>query len=86
VSAFDLPVATDWFGVEDVGEGVTRLTEPHLDELVSANLWWIRGQRHDVLLDTGLGVASRRAPHPAVGAPGRPPPAARPPPTTRSRS
>jgi glyoxylase-like metal-dependent hydrolase (beta-lactamase superfamily II) len=58
VSAFDLPVATDWFGVEDVGEGVTRLTEPHLDELVSANLWWIRGQRHDVLLDTGLGVAS----------------------------
>lgn len=49
-----------WFGVEQVGEGVTRLTEPHLSELVSANLWWIRGRDHDVLVDTGLGVASLR--------------------------
>lgn len=58
MSTETLPVATDWFGVEDVGEGVTKVTEPHLSELVSANLWWIRGQRHDVLVDTGLGVAS----------------------------
>lgn len=53
-----LPVAEVWFSVADVGEGVTRLTETHLNELVSANLWWIRGRRHDVLVDTGLGVAS----------------------------
>jgi glyoxylase-like metal-dependent hydrolase (beta-lactamase superfamily II) len=53
-----LPVATGWFAVEDVGEGVTKLTEPHLSDLVSANLWWIRGVRHDVVVDTGLGVAS----------------------------
>jgi glyoxylase-like metal-dependent hydrolase (beta-lactamase superfamily II) len=66
VSAHDLPVATDWFGAEDVGEGVTQLTEPHLNELVSANLWWIRGQRHDVLVDTGLGVASVREHLPEV--------------------
>jgi glyoxylase-like metal-dependent hydrolase (beta-lactamase superfamily II) len=58
VSDHELPVVTAWFGVEDVGEGVTKVTEPHLSELVSANLWWIRGQRHDVLVDTGLGVAS----------------------------
>jgi glyoxylase-like metal-dependent hydrolase (beta-lactamase superfamily II) len=55
-----LAVADPWFGVEDVGEGVTRLTEPHLSGLVSANLWWIRGRRHDVVVDTGLGVASLR--------------------------
>jgi glyoxylase-like metal-dependent hydrolase (beta-lactamase superfamily II) len=55
-----LPVADTWFGVEDVGEGVTKLTEPHLSGLVSANLWWIRGRRHDVVVDTGLGVASLR--------------------------
>ncbi|HEX4685887.1 MAG TPA: hypothetical protein VH228_03835, partial [Nocardioides sp.] len=55
-----LPVVPDWFQVDDVGEGVTRVTEPHLSGLVSANLWWIRGQRHDVLVDTGLGVASLR--------------------------
>jgi glyoxylase-like metal-dependent hydrolase (beta-lactamase superfamily II) len=60
VSDHDLPVVDDWFGVEDVGEGVTKVTEPHLSDLVSANLWWIRGQRHDVLVDTGLGVASLR--------------------------
>ncbi len=60
MSDHDLPVVDDWFGVEDVGEGVTKVTEPHLSDLVSANLWWIRGQRHDVLVDTGLGVASLR--------------------------
>jgi len=66
VSPSDLPVVTDWFGVEDVGEGVTKVTEPHLSDLVSANLWWIRGQRHDVLVDTGLGVASLREHLPEV--------------------
>jgi glyoxylase-like metal-dependent hydrolase (beta-lactamase superfamily II) len=60
VTGHDLPVVTDWFGLEDVGEDVTKVTEPHLSELVSANLWWIRGRRHDVLVDTGLGVASIR--------------------------
>ena len=66
MSDHDLPVVTDWFGVEDVGEGVTKVTEPHLSELVSANLWWIRGQRYDVLVDTGLGVASLREHLPEV--------------------
>ena len=61
-----LPVATSWFSSEDVGEGVTRVTEPHLCDLVSANLWWIHGQRHDVLVDTGLGVASLRQHLPEV--------------------
>ena len=55
-----LPVVPDWFQVDDVGEGVTRVTEPHLSPLVAANLWWIRGRRHDVLVDTGLGIASLR--------------------------
>jgi glyoxylase-like metal-dependent hydrolase (beta-lactamase superfamily II) len=66
VSGQELPVATDWFGLEDVGEGVTKVTEPHLSDLVSANLWWIRGRRHDVLVDTGLGVASLRQHVPEV--------------------
>src|SRR5215468_8193659 len=62
----ELSVAGRWFGVDDIGEGVTRITEPHLSELVSANLWWIRGQRRDVLVDTGLGVASLRRHVPEV--------------------
>lgn len=55
-----LEVVGPWFGRLDVGEGVTRITEPHVSPLVSANLWWVRGQRHDLLVDTGLGVASLR--------------------------
>ena len=61
-----LPAVADWFVVEEVGEGVTRVTEPHVSDLVSANLWWIRGQRRDVLVDTGLGVASLRQHLPEV--------------------
>ena len=45
---------------------MTKLTEPHLSGLVSANLWWIRGQRHDVVVDTGLGVSSIRQHLPEV--------------------
>lgn len=59
-------IGSPWFGVQDVGEGVTRVTEPYVGDLVSANLWWIRGQRHDVLVDTGLGVASLRQHLPEV--------------------
>ncbi len=66
MSGDGLPVATGWFGLEDVGEGVIKVTEPHLSDLVSANLWWIRGRRHDVLVDTGLGVASLRQHLPEV--------------------
>src|SRR3954453_21923895 len=62
----ELPVAEHWFGIEDVGEGVTKLTEPHLSGLVSANLWWVRGQRREVVVDTGLGVASIRQHLPEV--------------------
>lgn len=66
ITGRDLTVVSEWFGVEDVGEGVTVVTEPHLGDLVSANLWWIRGSRHDVLVDTGLGVASLREHLPEV--------------------
>src|SRR5262245_38774447 len=60
MSGEGLPVVPEWFHVDDVGEGVVRVTEPHLSPLVAANLWWIRGQRHDVVVDSGLGVASLR--------------------------
>ena len=56
----DLPGATSWFEVEWVDADLVKVTEPHLSSLVSANLWWVRGTRHDVVVDTGLGVASLR--------------------------
>jgi glyoxylase-like metal-dependent hydrolase (beta-lactamase superfamily II) len=55
-----LPVATSWFEVEWLEADLVKVSEPHLSGLVSANLWWLRGARHDVVVDTGLGVASLR--------------------------
>lgn len=55
-----LPVAADWFEVTEVGDGVTRITEPHVRPLVQANTWHVRGRDRDLVVDCGLGVASLR--------------------------
>jgi glyoxylase-like metal-dependent hydrolase (beta-lactamase superfamily II) len=55
-----VPVAADWFRISAVSSGLTLITEPHVDELVSANTWLVRGHERDLLVDAGLGVASLR--------------------------
>lgn len=50
----------DWFTQVEVSPDVTRVTEPHVDELLSANLWWLRGTDRDIVIDTGLGVVALR--------------------------
>lgn len=37
---------------------VTLLTEPSVHPLLRCNIWHVRSRRHDLLVDTGLGVAS----------------------------
>lgn len=56
-----LPMVADWFRISVVDDGLTRITEPYADELVSANVWLVRGRERDLLVDAGLGVASLRA-------------------------
>jgi len=56
----DLPVAGDWFSVTWVTGAVAMLTEPHVDGLLRANLWYVRGRERDLLVDTGNGVAPVR--------------------------
>jgi glyoxylase-like metal-dependent hydrolase (beta-lactamase superfamily II) len=53
-------VADRWFTVGEVGEGVLRITEPHASPLIRANLYLVRGRDHDLLVDSGLGIASLR--------------------------
>jgi glyoxylase-like metal-dependent hydrolase (beta-lactamase superfamily II) len=48
----------DWFRVTDMGDGVTLIEEPFADDLVSANIWHVRGRDRDLVIDAGLGVAS----------------------------
>jgi glyoxylase-like metal-dependent hydrolase (beta-lactamase superfamily II) len=53
-------ITADWFRVSAVSPGLTLITEPHVHELVSANMWLLRGRERDLLVDCGLGVASLR--------------------------
>lgn len=53
-----LPVAADWFTVTWVTGRTAVLTEPHVDDLLRANLWYLRGRERDLLVDTGNGAAS----------------------------
>jgi glyoxylase-like metal-dependent hydrolase (beta-lactamase superfamily II) len=53
-----LPVAERWFEVTEVGDGIYRVTEPHVHAYVRSNAWLIRGSAAHLLVDTGLGVGS----------------------------
>lgn len=59
-----LPVASPWYSREDVSPGVTMISEPHVDVLLRANLWHVRGRDHDILIDAGNGIAPLRAAFP----------------------
>jgi len=59
--ASTLPIRTDWFVAEPVGEGITRYTEPGVHPFLRANCWHVRGRDRDLLVDTGLGVGDLRA-------------------------
>jgi glyoxylase-like metal-dependent hydrolase (beta-lactamase superfamily II) len=48
----------DWFERSSMGDGITMLWEPHVHRLLRCNIWHVRGRDRDLLVDTGLGVAS----------------------------
>lgn len=61
-----LPVATPWFRVEHVAPWISRIEEPHVDEFLRSNIWHVRGTVRDLVVDSGLGVASLRQHLPAL--------------------
>lgn len=56
-----LAIAARWFERRAVSPGLTLLWEPHVSALLRCNIWHLRGRDLDLLVDTGLGVASLRA-------------------------
>lgn len=57
-----LPVADPpWFRTRPVTATLDCIDEPHVHDLLRANIWWLRGRDRDLIVDTGLGVASLRA-------------------------
>ena len=51
MSAAQLPVAVEWFTVTECGDGITRITEPHVHPLLQANFWHVRGRDRDLIVD-----------------------------------
>ena len=54
-------IADHWFENERVDDDITLLWEPHVDPLIRCNIWHVRGRTRDLMIDTGLGLASLRA-------------------------
>ena len=56
-TAQPLPVAAAWFSVTWVTGRTAMLTELHVDGLLRANLFSLRGRERDLVVDTGNGIA-----------------------------
>jgi glyoxylase-like metal-dependent hydrolase (beta-lactamase superfamily II) len=53
-------VAEHWFERRKLTDDVTHIWEPHVVPLLRCNIWHIRGRDRDLIVDTGMGVASLR--------------------------
>ena len=52
-----LPIAARWFASEQLSDGVVRLWEPHVNEWLQANVFWIAARDVDLIVDAGCGIA-----------------------------
>jgi hypothetical protein len=48
----------DWYTQAEMATDVTRISESHVNELLSANFWWLHGTDRDIVIDAGLGVVA----------------------------
>lgn len=53
-------ICKQWFSTQRLRDDLYLITEPHYYWYNRANLWLIKGQTQDLLIDTGLGVSSLR--------------------------
>jgi glyoxylase-like metal-dependent hydrolase (beta-lactamase superfamily II) len=53
-----LPVAARWFERRQLDAELTLLWEPHVNPLLRCNIWRLKGRDADLLVDSGLGLAS----------------------------
>jgi glyoxylase-like metal-dependent hydrolase (beta-lactamase superfamily II) len=51
-------VASPWFARVRHPDGITQLFEPHVHRIIRCNVWHVRGRERDLVIDTGVGVAS----------------------------
>jgi glyoxylase-like metal-dependent hydrolase (beta-lactamase superfamily II) len=53
-----LPIAERWFERNPIDHAITLLWEPHVVPLMRCNIWHVSGRTRDLIIDTGMGVAS----------------------------
>jgi glyoxylase-like metal-dependent hydrolase (beta-lactamase superfamily II) len=53
-----MQIADRWWERRIFSNGITQLWEPHVHPLVRCNVWHVRGRDRDLVIDTGMGVAS----------------------------
>lgn len=53
-----LPIADEWFVRKSLGDGLTLIREPRVARVLRCNIWHLRGRDRDLLIDTGMGIAS----------------------------
>ena len=56
----NLPIAASWFERHKIDDDITLLREPYVALVDRCNIWHVRGQERDILIDSGLGVSSLR--------------------------
>jgi len=47
-----------WFARQELGDGVTHIWEPAVIEKTRCNIFYLRGSHRDLVIDSGMGLAS----------------------------
>ena len=53
-----LPVADRWFERTRIDDATTLVVEPYVVPLMRCNIWFVKGRDRDLIVDTGMGLAS----------------------------
>jgi glyoxylase-like metal-dependent hydrolase (beta-lactamase superfamily II) len=53
-----LQIAGQWFELERLGDGITRIWEPHVIRVMQCNVWHVQGRDRDLIIDTGMGLGN----------------------------
>jgi glyoxylase-like metal-dependent hydrolase (beta-lactamase superfamily II) len=61
-----MPVASEWFTVDDAGDGIARLTEPYVRGLIRSNVYVVTSRGESLVVDTGCGIVPLRPYLPAT--------------------
>lgn len=56
----DLPVAKNWYQIDEFGAGIFKIFEPHVAGFMQANTYVVRGRDDTLLIDAGNGVVPLR--------------------------